>query len=271
VGDIARVVELLDEAEALAHRLAQPHLVWLISFSRTGLAIMLGELAQAEAEAGRSLALGNELGRGQEAWLFHLQQLGEIRRLQGRLGELDGPLRDLVRIPGADKARELLRLLCQLGADEAPQRFEDAVAGGVLPRRDLGERAALDNLALAASWLSRHDVVDRLYEALLPYGDTFGHSTVAHHCGHHYLGLLAAAAGRNGQAAAHFASAAEIHERRGVPLLLAESLIDWAELLDGAGTGAAGREAAALRERARAAISDRGVVLLDRRLELAGP
>ncbi len=34
------------------------------------------------------------------------------------------------------------------------------------------------------------------------------------------------------RAAAHFAAAAELHERRKVPLLLAESLLDWADAID---------------------------------------
>ena len=77
-------------------------------------------------------------------------------------------------------------------------------ASGVLPRRDLAERAALDNLALAACRLGRDELIEPLYEALAPYRETFGHSVVAHHCGHHYLGHLAAAAGWTDQAGAHF-------------------------------------------------------------------
>jgi class 3 adenylate cyclase len=268
VGDTARVAELLDEADQLARRLAQPHLIWLVSFSRAGLALMRGEIAVAEAEAARALRLGTEVGRGQEALLFHVKQLAEIRRLQGRLGELAEGLRAASATPQQpDPAREILRYLCELGAEEAAPVLDRTVATfGVLPRRDLAERAALDNLALAASRLGRDDLVPPLYEALSPYGETFGHSVVAHHCGHHFLAHLAAAGGRGAQAGAHFEAAAAVHRRAGVPLLLAESLLDWAELID-RGT-VAGPDAAGLRDQARASVADRGAVLLERRLEL---
>jgi class 3 adenylate cyclase len=266
-GDTALVAELLDEAGELAHQLAQPHLVWLVSFSRVGLAIMLGELAGAEAEAARALSLGEEMGRRQEATLFHSKQLAEIRRLQGRLNELGEGLRAASRTPRFDPSQEILRYLCELDAEEAASALERTVAAhGVLPRKDLAERAALDNLALAACRLGRDDLVGPLYDALTPYGETFGHSVVAHHCGHHYLAHLAVAAGRSEEATAHFEAAAAVHERRGVPLLLAESLIDWAGLIDQGRV--AGPPAARVRDRARVAASGKGAVLLERRLKL---
>jgi class 3 adenylate cyclase len=266
-GDTVRVAELLDEADELARRLAQPHLIWLVSFSRTGLALMRGEVARAETEAGRALRLGTEVGRGQEALQFHVKQLAEIRRLQGRLGELGDGLRAAGTTPRFDPARELLRYLCELGAEEAAPMLERTVAAhGVLPRRDLAERAALDNLALAACRLGRDELIEPLYEALSPYGETFGHSVVAHHCGHHYLGHLAAAAGWTDRAGGHFAAAARVQRRSGVPLLLAESLLDWAELMEL--EGVTGPEAADLREQAQAAVAGRDAVLLERRLEL---
>ena len=211
---------------------------------------MRGEVGRAETEAGRALRLG-----------------AEIRRLQGRLDELGEGLRAAGATPRFDPARELLRYLCELGAEEAAPMLEQTVAAnGTLPRRDLAERAALDNLALAACRLGRDELIVPLYEALAPYGETFGHSVVAHHCGHHYLGHLAAAAGWTDRAGAHFQAASRVHRRSGVPLLLAESLLDWAELVDG--KGVAGPEAADLREQAQAAVAGRDAVLLERRLAL---
>ena len=89
---------------------------------------------------------------------------------------------------------------------------------------------------------------------------------MAHHCGHHYLGHLAAAAGWTDQAGSHFDAAARVHRRSGVPLLLAESLLDWAELVES--RGVVGPEAADLRDQAQAAVAGRDAVLLERRLEL---
>ena len=79
---------LLERADGLARRLAQPHLIWLVSFSRAGLAIMLGDLDDAEQQVQAALALGVTAGRRMEARAFGAEQIAEIRRLQGRLGEL---------------------------------------------------------------------------------------------------------------------------------------------------------------------------------------
>jgi hypothetical protein len=102
-----------------------------------------------------------------------------------------------------------------------------------------------------------------LYDSLASGGETFGHGAVAHHCGHHYLAHLCVATGDPGRAAEHFEAAAEVHERRGVPLMLAESLLDWADLLDEGDLG--GPKPADLREWCRSLLAGRGALLLDRR------
>jgi class 3 adenylate cyclase len=267
LGDVTNVTELLNQADILARRLAQPHLIWLVSFSRAGLALMLGELGNAEKEAQRALTLGIGIGQRTEAKAFYAEQLAEIRRLQGRLGEIGEGLRRAVQAPQLDPVHSTLRYLVELDEGAAAPVLDKIIATyGLIPRRDLAERAALDNLAVAACRLQRRDLVESLYTALAPYSETFGHSAVGHHCGHYHLAHLAAASGDVGKAMEHFNAAVEIHERRKVPLLLAESLLDWADLIDRSGSTAT--SPAELRRWAAETLTGRAAGLLEDRAKL---
>ena len=112
LGDVTAVAGLLDRADSLARRLAQPHLIWLVSFSRAGLAIMLGDLDDAEEQVQAAVALGVAADRRMEARAFGAEQITEIRRLQGRLGELGEGLRRAA--PHLDPVHATLRYLAEL-------------------------------------------------------------------------------------------------------------------------------------------------------------
>ncbi|MGW0805811.1 ATP-binding protein [Nonomuraea sp. NPDC002799] len=264
-GDMAKAAALLDQADELARRLAQPHLNWLIGYSRAGLTLMQGDLAQAESEAEAAMRLGSEIGRRLEAVAIYAEQIGEIRRLQGRLWELRDRMLRAAQAPRVDPVHAVLRFLCELGDEEAGPLLDRILADrGAVPPRNMAHRPALDNLAVAAAHLKRTELAAQLYDSLAADGETFGHGTVAHHCGHHYLAHLCVATGDPQRAAEHFEAAAEVHERRGVPLMLAESLLDWADLLDsGAVSGPKPQD---LRAWGASLVSGRGALLLTRRL-----
>lgn len=226
---------------------------------------MQGDLAQAEAEATAAMRLGSEIGRRLEAVAIYSEQIAEIRRLQGRLWELRDRLRRAAQAPRVDPVHAVLRYLCEMGDEEAGPLLDRILADqGAVPPRTMGHRPALDNLAVAASRLGRADLAAQLYGSLAAEGETFGHSTVAHHCGHHYLAHLCVTMGDLPRAAEHFEAAAEVHERREVPLMLAESLLDWADLLDAGQVS--GPKPADLREWCASLLSGRGALLLERRL-----
>ncbi|MGW0201437.1 ATP-binding protein, partial [Nonomuraea sp. NPDC003201] len=264
-GDVTRAAMLLGEADELARRLAQPHLNWLIGYSRAGLTLMQGDLAQAESEAQAALRLGSEIGRRLEAVAIYSSQIAEIRRLQGRLWELRDRYRRAAQAPRVDPVHAILRYLCEMADEEAAPLLDRILAdGGATPPRNMAHRPALDNLAVAASRLGRAELAEQLYGSLAADGQTFGHGAVAHHCGHHYLAHLCIATGSPQRAAEHFEAAAEMHERRGVPLMLAESLLDWADLLDGGEVS--GPKPADLRKWCASLLPGRGAILLERRL-----
>ncbi|WP_326639335.1 AAA family ATPase [Nonomuraea fuscirosea] len=264
-GDAVKAALLLDQAEELARRLGQPHLTWLIGYSKAGLTLMQGDLAQAESEAESALRLGSQIGYRLDAMAFYSEQIAEIRRLQGRLWELRDRLRKAGQAPRADPVHAVLRYLCELDDEEAGPLLDRILAyGGATPPRNIAHRPALDNLAVAAARLGRADLAATLYDALAAEGETFGHGTVAHHCGHHYLAHLCLAMGEPARAAVHFEAAAEVHERQGVPLMLAESLLDWAALLESGEVP--GPKAADLRGWCRTLLAGRDALLLERRL-----
>ncbi|MFC4116520.1 ATP-binding protein [Nonomuraea zeae] len=264
-GDAVKAAMLLDQADELARRLGQPHLNWLIGYSKAGLTLMQGDLTQAEAEAESAMRLGTEIGRRLEAVAIYSEQIAEIRRLQGRLWELRERLRRAAQAPRVDPVHAVLRYLCELADEEADPLLERILADrGAVPPRNMAHRPALDNLAVAASRLGRAELAERLYDSLTGEGETFGHGTVMHHCGHHYLAHLCVTMGDQQRASEHFEAAAEVHERRGVPLMLAESLLDWAELLETGGVS--GPKPADLREWCASLLSGRGALLLERRL-----
>jgi hypothetical protein len=232
---------------------------------RTGLILLRGDLEEAERSSVQALEMGTRVGRRLEALAFHAEQIGEIRRLQGRLGDLRERLRRASESPRVDPVHAILRFLCELDDAEAGPALGRVLAEhGLMPREDLAQRPALDNLAFAACRVGRDDLIGPLYEALAPHGETFGTSAVGHHCGHHYLAHLSAASGDPGRAGEHFEAAAAVHERCGAPLLGAESLLDWAELADRARS--AGPDPAGLRKRAADLMEGRGALLLERRL-----
>ena len=269
IGDTTGISALLEEAGTLAARLGQPQLQWLVQFSKAGLVLMAGDVDAAEDAAGRALDLGMAAGHRMEALAFYSEQLAEIRRLQDRFHEVVDGMRMAAGHLVVDPVHAVLRYLCEAGTgDDVVALYEQAVGRGLPPRRDLAERAALDNLAFVAVRLGRTDDAAVLYDTLLPYASTFGHSAVAHPCGHHYLGLLAAALDRPETALGHFAAAASCHERAGTPLLLAESVLDWAELLRA--TGSPDHAVDNVRQRARDALAGRRARALTARLAQTG-
>lgn len=269
MGDFDRVAESLERADELAQRLAQPHFVWLVTMCRTGLIIMRGDIAGAERASAEMLEMGRAIGRKLEALAFYAEQMGEIWRLQGRLGEVRDLLRRRARGPQLDPVHAVLRYLCELDDDAAGPLLDRILNElGLIPPENMAQRSALDNLAFAACRLGRQELIRPLYEALEPQAETFGISAVAHHCGHHYLALLSAASGAVQRAVDHFAAAARVHERCGAPLLMAESLLDWAHFA--AEKGAGGPDPADLRRRSADLLTGRGAVLLERRLAEEG-
>ena len=168
-----------------------------------------------------------------------------------------------------DPVHTTLRYGAEAGAhSEAEAAFDLLAMSGFPIRRDLAQRAATDNLVLVALRLGRLDEAQGLVERLEPFAATFGHGAVAHPCGP--LPRPRRCRPLNHQTAfEHFDAAATVHERCGVPLLLAETLVNWKSAAVTAGrtelaTTLAERALAALRKGTRRnSNSKRGAKQMD--------
>ena len=86
-GDLERVEAALLRANALAEELDEPYLRWVVSYFRGTIALLRGDLTEAERLAGAALQIGGDAGQP-DAVLIYSAQIGEIRLYQGRGEEL---------------------------------------------------------------------------------------------------------------------------------------------------------------------------------------
>jgi len=270
VGDTHSVSHYLDRALAHASRLGLAEMRWLVQFSRAGLLLMTGQLTGAEAAATEALELGVTADRRKEAVAFYAEQVCEIRRLQGRLNELGDDVRRAARHRRLDPVHAGMRFLCDLDRNAADELIGEILERGALrPRRDMAERAALDNLAYVAVRNGRADALATLNEALEPFGASFGHAATAHPCGHHYLGMIAGARGDARRAAAHFSAALDLEARSECPFLFVETVLEWH---DSAANSTSARSVGKEKyERAREYLHGRGATGLERALAARMP
>jgi len=236
-GDADAANEMVDRAWQLAHDLNQPTLLFQASMMHTSKTILEGALDDAERGAHEMYELGQRANQGSEAVIYFTELMLEIRRWQNRLAEMLDEFANLAGVEGIDLGYPLVRYLYDAGeGDRALELYAGIIEREALPpRRDLLVGPMLCNLAYLAARADDAPQAQRLYELLRPLAGFFANSTVAKPITEHYLGMLAAVLDDVDAAAGHFAVAAAAHERIGAPLLVGESKLEWAELLQRAG------------------------------------
>jgi hypothetical protein len=263
-GDRAAANDMVDLAEELADELNQPSLAWQASFMCTSRRILEGALDNAEKNAHETLDLGRQANQDAEARIFFAEQMLEIRRWQGRLGEMLAEFRDLAGVDSIDFGYSLMRYLYDAGEVHAAADCYAAVMQRLRlpPRRDMLAATTLGNVAYVAARVGDRERARSIYAVLLPFGRALTTTTVARPAGLHYLGMLASTTDQSELAEAHFAEAVAIHERAQAPLLVAETKLEWARLL--VGRGAELDRAAGLLEAVRSTAAARGARYLER-------
>jgi DNA-binding SARP family transcriptional activator len=223
-----------------AQRLRQPLYVWNATVCRAMLALLDGHLGEAEALAGAALSAGIR-SEGITAPQYHAVQIMAIRRQQGRLGELEVPLRDLVAAnPGRATWRAgLAVMLAETGRTDAAQTELDALAAdgfaSLVPDGDWMVVAALS--ADVAVLTGHRDAAERLYGLFLPYADqnvVIGLGAVCLGSVSRTLGRLALTMGWGDQAIVHLQRAIAANEGLRATIELAHAQLDLAEALGGA-------------------------------------
>ncbi len=250
-AELERAETAMQRMVEIAERLGEPTMRWQAALSGTaGMAILRGELAEGERSAERALQLGEEAGEP-DRFMISGTQLIFLRVLQGRCDEVVVLLEQGVEanplIPGWRAA--LAVTLCWLGRrDEAAAIVAEAARDRFahVPW-ELARLTALVLYADAAAQAGVTDAAEILYDLIEPWADQVAWNG-ATGCGHArtYLGLLAAALGRDEQADEHFALAIEIQEREGMLVWAGRAHLGWAEALAARGERERAHEHAAI-------------------------
>ncbi len=211
LGETAAVDEGLETYARGAAETRQPWLLWHLEIARALRASMSGAFSEAEARSRAALELGLRVNEEVAQQWFAIQ-LFFLRRAQGRVAELEEPLRELAgRQPHAPWRAGLARLLAEQGRDaEARLLLSELCAGGVERiRLDVNWPVRMSCLAEASATLGDAGAAEGLYRAFLPFAGR--HVVVGMRVGYdgpasRYLGLLAGTLGQSDEAEQHLVS-----------------------------------------------------------------
>ncbi len=236
LGEVAAAKADLAAVAKLADDLRQPSQEWIAVVYSALLALLEGQLDEAERLMETALSLG-ERALGWNAIVCHDLQLYALRREQGRLEEIE----DLVRRSVEEHRTYPIwrcvqaRMAAELGDTAAAREALDALAADRFATVPFDEQWLVDLglLAETASALGETEHASVLYELLLPYGDRIAvaYPEISTGSVARYLGLLATTLERWEDAARHFEQAIEIHERIGARPWLSRTYDDYARML----------------------------------------
>lgn len=256
-AEIGRMDEALirvHDAEVSAETLRERSPMFIARLARAGSLLSQGELDAAEAVSREAMELGRR-AEAADAHLLHGEQMWEISRLRGRYEEVVPLATAVAGLSDPTLCVFGARFAWDCGAQEVGRAAYERVRNGGRPviAASLIEPAIERDLALLATRMQDRDTSAFLFERLRPNADFFANTTVVRPCGRHALALLSTVLDRPDAADHFFSTAVDLHHRVRVPLLEAETLVEWGRALLARGG-----------DRARA------VALLDRAIDLSG-
>jgi tetratricopeptide (TPR) repeat protein len=257
LGDVAGADIQIDAAAALAAVVQRPLYLWWTSLFRCTRAQLAGEFEEAERLAGETLAIGQR-GHAENALHYYAMAMFNIRREQGRLGEVEPAVARFIEMYPAIPAWRCTQALLhvELGRVEAAREVFEVVAGpgfDALPR-DANWLIALTLAAEVCAALGDAARARELYDLLAPHGGRnvlVGRGASCNGSASRLLGMLAGVLGEWDEAERCFSEAREMDVRMGAQPFVARTELAWAEML--LARGEAGDDAAA-RERLAEAI-----------------
>jgi class 3 adenylate cyclase len=237
VGDMPGVDRELARFTEVAEELRIPQWLWRIRTYRCMRSLIDGDLEAAERLAGEARAGGEQAQEPLANQLYAIQLL-QVRRLQGRVGELRDPVRALAdRYPALPAWRMALADIESLvgDVDAARVEFERFAAEDFseVPE-DAQWLAGMTLLGEVCAAVKDAERAGALYERILPYEElaiVVGPGAVCQGPVARILGLLAQAGGDAGKAEHHFEAALELATRMGDKPHRAMSQLNLAELL----------------------------------------
>jgi DNA-binding SARP family transcriptional activator len=235
-GDLEAVDAQIEVFTDGAERLRQPLYLWQAAVWRGMRALLEGRLEEADALAARALAIGAR-AEAVTAAQYYAVQLIAIRRDQGRMAELESAVREVIeRYPTRLGYRAALGLLLsETGRQDEAWAEVGSLALEEIPE-DVDWLTTMTMLADLCADLGDAPRAEQLYELLLPYADVnvvIGLGVVCEGAAARYLGRLAAATGRRGDAERHFEEALERNTALGAPVCLARTQLEYAQALGG--------------------------------------
>ena len=234
LGDVQGADIQIAAASKLAEALQRPIWLWWSSLLRCTRAQLVGRFDDAERLAEETLEIGRR-GQAENALNAYAQAMFNIRREQGRLGEVEPAVRGFIEVyPMLVAWRAALALmLVELGRiDEARAEFEAVTVEG-LPR-DANWLIGVTLLAEVCGALGDGERAQALYDALEPYAGrnvVVGRAATCNGAASRLLGILAGAMRQWELAEGHFIGALAMHERMGARPWVARTQLAYAEML----------------------------------------
>ena len=233
---------------ALTEELGQPRLRWHATYYAAGLALMAGDLDEAERLAEAGARLGEQAGEP-DTLMIYFGQLATVRVERGRTGEVIDMLEQATESnPGIPSfAAGLSAALCNVGREsDAAERLELATAGGFADIAVNQTRStALVMWARTAADVGSERAAGLLYDLIEPWrGGLVWNGATGYGASESYLGMLAATLGSHDRAREHFAAASKLHQQEGVRGWEALSLCHSARSLLAAGDAGEARTTA---------------------------
>jgi DNA-binding winged helix-turn-helix (wHTH) protein len=215
-GNAEELERTLDLCAQMVAEVGHPFLRWGLLRLDAQRALLAGRVADAEARIAEAFEVGRASGQPDAALLRDYQLLA-VRRVEGRLAEMEPVVRRLVdEHPGLPVLRAVAAAFyCEIDRAEEARPFVESVRASFdrVPR-DVNWLATMTGYACAVARLREKREAALLYSHLSPFPRHVESSwgTVGG-CVAHYLGLLAAALGRWEDAEHRFDTAREVHSR----------------------------------------------------------
>lgn len=236
LGRTAAAQHELAVATRFAHELRLPSARWHVAVHETGLALLDGRFAEADALIKRAEALG-ERSSSAEVTTNAVAQRFLVRMEQSRLEELRPALQKIAAAHPENGVYLCLlaRLECEAGNDAAAAAILELLARDqwATVRRNLESLLAMALLAETAALLAHEEHAAELYDLLAPYASLIA---VAGHffpmgAMPRYLGMLAAVLSRLDEAARRLEDAAATNAAIGARPWVAHAKADHARVL----------------------------------------
>jgi DNA-binding CsgD family transcriptional regulator/tetratricopeptide (TPR) repeat protein len=255
LGDLESARAEIVVLREMAERTAQPVMNHIAEHYGSAIALCDGNLADAEAMAGRSHDWGRLL-TGRDTSGTHGIQMFGVRREQGRLAEFA----PVVRILAGEADREgpwrpgLVAVLVELGMEhEARRELSRLAAEGLDGFQTSLWLGTLTYLTDACAALGDEAMAAIIYPELEPLAGTtvmIGHLVSCYGAADRYLGMLAATLGEAERAEEHFERAMDQNRRMGAWTWVAHTAYEYGRFLRGRGPGARDRAQALFGEAA---------------------